>query len=186
MDEIILKVPGSHKALAAAMQNVVDHLARFTSDAARRQSVDYRAHEGVIAEASAAIEREAHGVSLAALDIDEARLRIDGVIHHRVGRHVAAYKTRVGVVPVGALSIARAAVAASAQSTRCVPARSPTSGCRTPPPRWRIDWHVGHRVKRRPPRWSSGRCRTRVRASSTSDMLSELPCASGGWTSRTR
>lgn len=100
MDEIILKVPGSHKSLAAAMQNVIDKLAQFTSDAARRQSVDYRSHEAVIAEASAAIEREAHGISLAALDIDEARLRINGVVHHRVGRHVATYKTRVGVVPV--------------------------------------------------------------------------------------
>jgi hypothetical protein len=92
LEEIILKIPGSHKALAAAMQNVVDHLARFTSDAARRQSVDYRAHEGVIAEASATIEREAHGVSLAALDIEEARLRINGVVHHRLGRYVLSIR----------------------------------------------------------------------------------------------
>lgn len=62
--------------------------------------MDYRAHEVVLAEACNAIEREAHGVSLAALDIDEARLRINGEVHHRVGRHATGYKTRVGEIEV--------------------------------------------------------------------------------------
>lgn len=100
MQEIIVKVPGSHKALGAAIQAVVDGVVRFAKDASRRQSVAYRAHEVAITEGCQAIEREAHGVSLRALDIDEARLRINGVMHHRVGRHATAYKTRVGEIDV--------------------------------------------------------------------------------------
>lgn len=100
MQEIIVKVPGSHKAFASAIQAVVDGVVQFAKDASRRQSVDYRAHEVAITEACNAIEREAHGVSLAALDVDEARLRINGVAHHRVGRHATTYKTRVGEIEV--------------------------------------------------------------------------------------
>lgn len=100
MDEIIVKVPGSFKAFGAAIQSIVNGVVRFVSDARRRQPVDYRHHEAVIADASNAIEREAHGVSLAALDIDEPRIRINGILHHRVGRHATSYKTRTGEVEV--------------------------------------------------------------------------------------
>lgn len=100
MDEIIVKVPGSHKAFASVIQAIVDGVVQFANDAKRRQSVDYRTHEVSIADACGAIEREAHGVSLAALDVDEARLRINGVLHHQVGRHATAYKTRAGEVQV--------------------------------------------------------------------------------------
>jgi hypothetical protein len=100
VQEIIVKVPAAYKPFASAMQTIVDRVVRFAGDAKRRQSVDYRAHEVVLTEACNAIEREAHGVSLAALDIDEPRLRINGVLHHRVGRHQTAYKTRVGEVQV--------------------------------------------------------------------------------------
>ena len=100
MEEIIVKVPGSHKALAAVMQGVVDQVVQFTEEAPRQRSVDYRNHEAAIAEGCAAIEREAHGVSLAALDVDAPRLKINGVLHYRVGRHATAYKTRAGEVVV--------------------------------------------------------------------------------------
>lgn len=100
MDEIIVKVPGSHKAFAAAMQGIVDRVVQFTGEAPRQRSVDYRAHEVAVADGCAAIEREAHGISLAALDVDAPRLRINGLVHHRVGRHAAPYKTRAGETPV--------------------------------------------------------------------------------------
>lgn len=100
MEEIIVKVPGSHKAFAAAMQSIADHVVQFTAEAPRQRSVDFRAHEVAIAEGCAAIEREAHGISLAALDVDAPHLKIDGVLHHRVGRHEMAYKTRAGEVAV--------------------------------------------------------------------------------------
>ncbi|MGH7603414.1 MAG: ISKra4-like element ISMfu2 family transposase [Gemmatimonadaceae bacterium] len=100
MQEIIVKVPGSHKAFAAAMQGIVDQVVRFTADVPRQRSVDYRAHEVAVAEGCAAIEREAHGISLAALDVDAVKLKINGVVYHRVGRHEARYKTRAGEVGV--------------------------------------------------------------------------------------
>jgi len=100
VDEIIVKVPGSHKAFAATMQSIVDRVVRFTEEAPRQRTVDYRAHEVAVAEGCAAIERAAHGVSLAALDIDATRLRINGLLHHRVGRHEVPYKTRAGEIVV--------------------------------------------------------------------------------------
>jgi hypothetical protein len=70
-----------------------------TRSSSSRQ-IDYRAQEVAIAEGCAAIERAAHGVCLAALDVDAARLKINGVLHHRVGRYETPYKTRAGEVPV--------------------------------------------------------------------------------------
>jgi len=62
---------------AAALQGIVDRVVQFIEDVPRQRSVDYRAHEVAIADGCAAIEREAHGLSLAALDVDAPRLRIN-------------------------------------------------------------------------------------------------------------
>jgi hypothetical protein len=96
LEDIIVKVPGSHKALATAMHGIVARVVRFTEEAPRQRSVGYRSHEVAIAEDCAAIERAAHGASLAVLDVDASRLRINGMVHHRVGRYATAYKTRAG------------------------------------------------------------------------------------------
>ena len=95
-----MKVPAAFKAFGAAIQGIVDGVVQFVGDAKRRQAVDYRAHEVAVTEGCNAVEREAHGVMLAALDIDEPALRLNGAVHHRVGRHATGYKTRVGEVLV--------------------------------------------------------------------------------------
>lgn len=100
MESIIVTVPSKHKGLAAAMQRLVDVVTEFEQRAPRERTVNYRCHERELAEAAGAVEREGHAGSLAALDIDAPRVRIDGLVHHRVGRHEALYKTRVGEVAV--------------------------------------------------------------------------------------
>lgn len=101
MDEIIVKVPAKHKALADAIRAAVDRVTSFEIEAPRLRTIDYRAHEAAIAADVAAIERAAHAVSLAALDMDVERIRIDGVLHVRVLRaDPGTYNSRVGPVSV--------------------------------------------------------------------------------------
>jgi hypothetical protein len=62
--------------------------------------VPYGDVERRFADATAAIERAAHGVALAALDMDCERVRIGGDLYRRVGRHPQTYKTPAGPVEV--------------------------------------------------------------------------------------
>jgi len=101
VEEIIVRIPARHKGLVTAVQALVEHVTDFEREAPRRRAVDYRAHEATLAADAAAIEREAHGVSLGALDVKAERIRIDGVPHTRVVEaETAQYKTRVGPVSV--------------------------------------------------------------------------------------
>jgi len=97
----MLKIPSHLKALAESMKVVVDEVTSFERDAPCQRTVNYRARERALADAAAEVERQAHAASLAALDMNRARIRIDGVVHVRVlSGSVAEYKTRVGPVPV--------------------------------------------------------------------------------------
>ena len=62
--------------------------------------IDYARVERTIGEKSAAVERAAHQAILRALDIDVARVVIDGVPWSRVGRHEATYYTMAGPIAV--------------------------------------------------------------------------------------
>jgi hypothetical protein len=44
--------------------------------------------------------REAHGTILSSLDIDAARVRVQGRLYHAVGRFAADFRTATGPVPV--------------------------------------------------------------------------------------
>ncbi len=101
MTEIIVKIPANLKDLARAMQGMLDCVMRFERDAPLQRTVDYRAHERVLADAAAVIERESHVVCLSSLNFDSKRIRINGELHVRVLEDaVAEYKTRVGPVPI--------------------------------------------------------------------------------------
>lgn len=100
MDEIIVKVPAGYKRLAEAMQALATRVSTFEESAQQQRSVDYRAHEAGLADDCGRIECEAHGISLRSLDVDRPALRIDGVLHHNVGRHEGLYKCRAGEVSV--------------------------------------------------------------------------------------
>ncbi len=100
MDEIIVKVPASHKGLAAALAAVVNRVVTFETQGQALGPVDYRAHEVALADDCGRIEREAHAISLASLDVNRPRIWIDGALHYRVGRYPGGYKCRTGEVQV--------------------------------------------------------------------------------------
>ena len=60
----------------------------------------YEKFETALRERLAAVERAAHEAALAALDVDEPRLRIDRVEHVRVGRHATTFMSQAGPVTV--------------------------------------------------------------------------------------
>ncbi len=60
----------------------------------------YEVFEGTLRDHVGAIECAAHEAALAALDVDEPRVRIDGVDHVRVGRHATTFMSQTGGVPV--------------------------------------------------------------------------------------
>lgn len=64
------------------------------------RAVDYAAFERSVEESAAELEKDAHRRLLQDLDIDAARLVIQGKPHTRVGRYESAYKTRAGPVAV--------------------------------------------------------------------------------------
>jgi hypothetical protein len=124
VDEIIVRIPARHKGLAEAMQTMADAVANFEREAPRQRGVVYRAHERLLAGHAAGIEREAHVVSLSALDVDAERIRINGVAHVRVLQAVpAAYMTRVGPVPI-VRSLYRAEGERNAKTVNTVTLRS--------------------------------------------------------------
>ncbi len=100
MDEIILKIPASHKGLATALSAVVDRITSFEEKGRGLGAVDYRAHEIALADDCGRIEREAHALSLASLDVNRPRIRFDGVLHYRVGRYAGEYNCRTGALEV--------------------------------------------------------------------------------------
>ena len=101
VSSIIVKIPGHLKGLAQAIQETVDRVHAFERDARRQRVVDYRAHERALGDTCSEIERQCHAASLSSLDEDRRQIRINGVVHVRVLRGVAAeYKTRVGPVRV--------------------------------------------------------------------------------------
>jgi len=101
VEEIIVRIPARHKGLVKAVQALVERVTDFEREAPRRRMLDYRAYEATLAADAAAIEREAHGVSLAALDVKAEHIRINGVPYTRVVEaETTDYKTRVGPVPV--------------------------------------------------------------------------------------
>ena len=65
-----------------------------------RRAVDYATIERQVAAGAAAIERASHQAVLQGLDVDQARVVIEGQVYHRVGRYEADYYTMAGPVRV--------------------------------------------------------------------------------------
>ena len=100
MATMMLEVPERLKTMRPAIEKLlrdVDARCRRASDG---RSFDCTAFEALVRDDCAAIEREAHGVALAALDIDAAHVKIGGALHARVGRHETTFMTQVGGVSV--------------------------------------------------------------------------------------
>ena len=100
MGDILIRVPEKHKHLADAVSALLDEVEMNVRTAAGGKVPHYDTIEEAIGEKSAAVERSAHQSILAALDIDEPRILVGGVIHRRVGHSTASYYTLGGSVSV--------------------------------------------------------------------------------------
>ncbi len=101
MARIVIELSDEHKELCAAIGALVEHVSAVSDRiTVGGKPIDYARVERAIGEKSAAIERAAHQAILRGLDIDVARVVIDGVPWSRVGRHEATYYTMAGPVEV--------------------------------------------------------------------------------------
>ena len=100
MENIVIQVPVKLKPLAEAITQVVRQAQQALGCAGGGPAREYGRFEDDIEKSVAAVERAAHQVVLASLDVDAPRVLIDGRPYRRVGRCEAEYKTKAGPVPV--------------------------------------------------------------------------------------
>ncbi len=101
MAKIVLEVPGSLKTLQRPVQKYLDAVARQVARAECGGAAQYERFEDRIGELAAQLEREAHRVALAALDVNAPRLCINGEEYVRVLENSpGSYKTQTGEVTV--------------------------------------------------------------------------------------
>lgn len=100
MPTMMIEIPEELKDLAAPIGKLVNSVKRQAGRGRRSQRPEYEAFERELAEASGELERASHQVALAALDVDAEKVRIDGELFAKVGRHELGFKSRVGPVPV--------------------------------------------------------------------------------------
>ena len=96
----MLEIPDGCQCLIAPVEKLLSLVQALQKRSGDGQSVDYGEVEDQVASGVAAIERAAHEVLLGQLDVDEARVLVDGVEHVRVGRYPATYYTMAGAVVV--------------------------------------------------------------------------------------
>lgn len=100
-DSIIVDFPQHLKGLAEAVEAIkkeVEDLRHQHSTGGA--AIDYEVVEKRFADMSAAIEREAHGATLSSLDVQAARVEINGRLCYPVIRRSATYNTLAGGIEV--------------------------------------------------------------------------------------
>ncbi len=96
----MLEVPDALKPLVPALRAMLAEVHGQMKRGALGGPVDYGAFERSLRERCAAIETVGHELSLAALDVNARRIRINDVEHARVGRHATTFMAQTGEVPV--------------------------------------------------------------------------------------
>jgi hypothetical protein len=97
---IVIEVPEKFKDLADTFRSLLADVTAQVDAAPRGRSVDYAAVEERFAERTAEIERQAHRVALAVLDVDRPSVFINGIKHTRAGRFPGWYGTMAGPIQV--------------------------------------------------------------------------------------
>lgn len=100
-EHILISVPAKHKDLAETMQKLVDGVTQKAEQAGRvGRSVDCAGIERELLGQLAEVGRAANKEVLQALEIDAARLVVDGKTYNRVGRAPGKYHTFMGTVSI--------------------------------------------------------------------------------------
>ncbi len=93
--------PGAHHGLLAeAITQLIARTAQALHRAGGGRAVDYAQIEREVGADTAAVERAAHQSVLAAFDVDEPTVVIEGRVHTRVVRSEGRYDTMAGDVTV--------------------------------------------------------------------------------------
>lgn len=100
MARLVIEIPSDLSSLEQPIQALVSEVADRIRRAGSSKAVPYADVEREFADRSAAIERAAHGVMLAALDIDSEYVRIGDGRYSRVGRYPQTYRTLGGPVQI--------------------------------------------------------------------------------------
>lgn len=100
MAKIVIELPEECKALKKPFENVIKRVCREVSRAAGGRGREYAKVEAALGEDVAAVERACNATVLAALDVDAARVTINGTTYSKIGRAEASYYTMAGAVRV--------------------------------------------------------------------------------------
>jgi hypothetical protein len=98
--QMVIEMPEELKGLSEAIQTLVQQVEASWRSTRGGRAIDYATIERQVAMGTAAIERASHQAVLQGLDVDQARVVIEGQVYHRVGRYGADYYTMAGPVRV--------------------------------------------------------------------------------------
>lgn len=98
--QIVLDVADEFKPVLDELTLLLRVVSAKVEEIRAAPRTDYAAIERELAERTAAIEAQAHGVLLRAADLDAPRILVGGALHRRVGRHAATYYTAAGPIVV--------------------------------------------------------------------------------------
>lgn len=97
---MMLEIPDVLKSMCRPLTELLACAAKLIEKARGGGEVQYEAFEAQLREKAAAVERGAHEATLSALDVDAAKVLINGELHARVGRHETTFMTQAGGVQV--------------------------------------------------------------------------------------
>lgn len=96
----MLQIPDEYQGLVRPMENLLKDMTAWLEQCRGGSSLDYAQVERDVAAGVAQVERTIHQAILQRLDVDHARVSIQGRPHARVGRYPATYYTLAGPVQV--------------------------------------------------------------------------------------
>lgn len=98
---MMLEIPDALKPMLEPLRALVTEVvAQVERSRTLGREAKYEAFEQKLMERTAAVERGAHEVTLSALDVDAAKILINGELHTRVLRDAATFMSQPGEVPV--------------------------------------------------------------------------------------
>lgn len=101
MAKMMLEIPDALKCMIPALTDLIDEaIAQVERVAGLSPTANYSKFEDTLRDKVGAVERAAHEAALNALEVDEPRVRIDGVEHVRVGRFATTFKSQAGEIPI--------------------------------------------------------------------------------------
>jgi hypothetical protein len=98
--QMVIEIPDELKGVGEAVRAMVQQVEATWRSTRGSRAVEYAGIEQQLAAGATAIERASHQAVLQGLDIDQARVVIEGQEYHRVGRYEADYYTMAGPVRV--------------------------------------------------------------------------------------